>query len=280
LVEAIIESTCMSNIDDWGPGAITHMVTNPVFTILRTAKANALLLFPDGTHGVYLQADVHEAYRRLGCHRYTRPDPAAIPTRRSQKVKAWQEEQDPIFRKDLAAFHAADNVEENPPSLADANVSSSVSSRLPSHPPADYPLVPRAAWMREDDPRTDAEADADWRIAMQRLFPSEYAPPLPAWRQAQVDALSTPPTLLPPWPAPAWGANPQPEPSHEPDSYLSHRNGRRTAMIRAIDPDHLLRHEPPPAPGPRRLPTQDYASDDSLESYASSKRQQDRKSVV
>ena len=43
-------------------------------------------------------------------------------------------------------------------------------------------------------------------------------------------------------------------------------------MIRAIDPDHLLRHEPPPAPGPRLLPTQGYESDDSLESYASAKR--------
>ena len=48
-------------------------------------------------------------------------------------------------------------------------------------------------------------------------------------------------------------------------------------MIRAIDPDHLLRHEPPPAPGPRLPPTQGYASDDSLESYASAKRQHARK---
>jgi hypothetical protein len=48
-------------------------------------------------------------------------------------------------------------------------------------------------------------------------------------------------------------------------------------MIRAVDPDHLLRHEPPPAPGPRLPPTQGYASDDSLESYASAKRQHARK---
>jgi hypothetical protein len=276
LVEAIIESTCMSNVDDWGPDAITHMVANPVFTILRTAKANALLLFPDGTHGVYLQADVHEAYRRLGRQRHTRPDPAALPTRKNQRVKAAQAEQDEIFWKDLAVFNANSDVEEHSPSLSDANVSSSVPSRLPSNPPADYPLVPRAAWMREDDPRTDAEADADWRAAMQRLFPSEFAPPLPAWRQAQVDALPTPPTRPPPWPAPAWGANPQPEPSHEPDSYLSHRTGHRTVMIRAIDPDHLLRHEPPSAPGPRLRPTQGYESDDSLESYASHKSRRSR----
>jgi hypothetical protein len=48
-------------------------------------------------------------------------------------------------------------------------------------------------------------------------------------------------------------------------------------MIRAIEPDHLLRHEPPPAPGPHLPPTQAYASDDSLESYASAKRQRARK---
>ncbi len=271
LVEAIIESTCMSNIDDWGPDAIAHMVANPVFTILRTANANALLLFPDGTLGVYLQVDVHEAYRRLGRQHYTRPDPAALPTLKSHRVRLAQAEQDTVFWNDLAVFNADSNIEECPPALSDANVSSSVSARLPSNPPADYPLVPRAAWMRENDPRTDAEADADWRAAMKRLFPSEFAPPLPAWRQAQVDAISTPPTPPPPWPAPAWGANPNPELSHEPDSYLSHRNGRRTATIRATDPDHLLRHEPPPAPGPRLRPTLGYESDDSLESYASHK---------
>jgi hypothetical protein len=71
---------------------------------------------------------------------------------------------------------------------------------------------------------------------MERLLPSSIPPPLPAWRQAQVEASSIPPVLPPPWPAPAWGSNPALEPSHEPDSYLSHRNGRRTAMIRAIDP--------------------------------------------
>jgi hypothetical protein len=180
----------MSNVDDWGPEAIAHMVANPVFTILRTAKANALLLFPDGTHGVYLQADVHEAIRRLGRHHHTRPDPTALPARKNQRVKAAQAEQDAVFWKDLAVFNANSDVEECSPALSDANVSSSVPSRLPSNPPVDYPPVPRAAWMREDDPRTDAEADADWRNAMERLLPSSLPPPLPAWRQA---ALSTPP---------------------------------------------------------------------------------------
>ena len=41
-------------------------------------------------------------------------------------------------------------------------------------------------------------------------------------------------------------------------------------MIRAIDPDNLLKHEP--EPGQRPLPTKDYDSDDSPpESYASTK---------
>jgi hypothetical protein len=47
-------------------------------------------------------------------------------------------------------------------------------------------------------------------------------------------------------------------------------------MIRAIDPDHLLHHEPPPAPGPRLRSTQGYESDDSLESYASHKSRRSR----
>ncbi len=85
--------------------------------------------------------------------------------------------------------------------------------------------------MLEGDPRPDAEADADWRRAMERLLPSSIPPPLPAWRQAQVDALSTPPLSPPPWPAPAWGSTAHPEPSHEPDSYRAHRNGRRKVMI-------------------------------------------------
>ncbi len=170
-----------------------------------------------------------------------------------------------------------------PPTVpTDDRVSSSTQDPInpslhpPPTPPAVYPLVPRAAWMLEGDHRSDAEADADWRRAMEQLLPSSLPPSLPTWRQAQVDALLAPPLPPPPWPAPAWGSNPDIEPSHEPDSHLSRRNGRRTVMIRAIDPDHLLRHEPPPAPGPRRLPTQDYASDDSLESYASAKTRRTR----
>jgi hypothetical protein len=47
-------------------------------------------------------------------------------------------------------------------------------------------------------------------------------------------------------------------------------------MIRALDPDHLLRHEPPTAPGPHLMHTQGYESDDSLESYASTKSRRTR----
>ncbi len=42
-------------------------------------------------------------------------------------------------------------------------------------------------------------------------------------------------------------------------------------------PDHLLKHEPPTAPDPHPQPTKDYDSDDSLESYASTKKRRSRK---
>jgi hypothetical protein len=55
LIDAIIENTNMSDIDDWGPEAIALMVANPVFTILREAKFNTLVYFADGTHRVFLR---------------------------------------------------------------------------------------------------------------------------------------------------------------------------------------------------------------------------------
>ncbi len=54
LIEAIVESTCMNTLDGWGPEAISLMVNNPIFTILRTGNTNALVLFANGTHGVFL----------------------------------------------------------------------------------------------------------------------------------------------------------------------------------------------------------------------------------
>jgi hypothetical protein len=79
----------------------------------------------------------------------------------------------------------------------------------------------------------------------------QLLPPLPAWRQAQVDSLANAPPIPPArWTLPTWGSESSSEPSREPDTYLSHRNGRRTATIRALDPDNLLRHEPPPFPNP------------------------------
>jgi hypothetical protein len=171
------------------------------------------------------------------------------------------------------------------PALTDEFSSSSIATPgarpLPTGPrplptvsvPDSYPLVPRAPWMLEADTRTDVEADADWRKAMERLFPPTMAPPppLPAWRQAQRIALDRPPLPTSPWPPPPWGSSPATEQSHEPDSLSSRRNGPQVRMIRVLDPDHMFRHEPPPAPGPRPLPTRDYDSDDSLESYVSTK---------
>jgi hypothetical protein len=128
LIEAIVESTCISTLDHWGPEAIDLMVSDPAFTVLRNAKHNALLMWSDGTHGVFLRAEVDEAYERIGRQCYQRPDPAALPARRSQRFRS---------------------------------VSSSVTMRPLPTPPPDYPLVPRAPWMLEGDPRSDAEADAD-----------------------------------------------------------------------------------------------------------------------
>jgi hypothetical protein len=211
-------------------GALTRLnIWSPtLFTVLRTAHHNALLLFPDGTHGVYLQADVHEVYRRLGRQRYTRPDPATLPAR---KTKAQRLTNSDSHGSEWQRRQAMQQIEQRglkhqlmleitdppaPPVPTDDRVSSSTQDPPPT-PPSVYPLVPRAAWMLEGDSQSDAEANADWRRAMERLLPSSLPPPLPAWRQAQVNALSTPHTPPPPWPAPAWGSNPNPEPSHEPD---------------------------------------------------------------
>ena len=65
LIDAIIEHTNMSDIDNWGPEAIALMVANPVFTILREAKYNTLVYFADGTHRVFLRSEVDEARQQL-----------------------------------------------------------------------------------------------------------------------------------------------------------------------------------------------------------------------
>jgi hypothetical protein len=162
LIEAIIESTCMSCLNDWGPAAIEYMVANPVFTVLCTSHHNALLLFPDGTHGVYLQAEVHEVYRRLGRQRYSRPDPAALPARKTKAQRLssdshgieWQRRQamQPIEQRGLKHQLMLEITgPPAPPVPADDRVSSSTQDPPPP-PSAVYPLVPRAAWMLEGDP--------------------------------------------------------------------------------------------------------------------------------
>jgi hypothetical protein len=65
LIDAIIENTNMSDIDDWVPETIALMVANPVFTILREANYNALVYFADGTHRVFLRSEVDEARQLL-----------------------------------------------------------------------------------------------------------------------------------------------------------------------------------------------------------------------
>jgi hypothetical protein len=67
LVEAIVESTDINSVDNWGEPAIARMVSRPGFTILRTGDeiGTALILFPDRSFRVYFRDDVDEAFRRL-----------------------------------------------------------------------------------------------------------------------------------------------------------------------------------------------------------------------
>jgi hypothetical protein len=133
-------------------------------------------------------------------------------------------------------------------------------------PPADYPLVPRAPWMLEGDPRTDAEADADWRRAMTRLFPSATPPqesssasspaphhrpprpPLPhlglprtQWGDGpQVASPVVPPAALG-WHMPTWGGINSDQTEHEPEpqSWGSRRPPSRSSSDSAHeDPDY------------------------------------------
>jgi hypothetical protein len=295
LVEAIIESTCINTLDSWGAEAINRMTNNPIFTILHTGNGNALVMFSDGTHGVFLRSDVDAAYRWIGSTRpnsqalptrATKPrglisdpdsdgltlisDPdsdgdlppaipsdefsssAAAPPRRPPLPRSYIEFQRDTVRDatrylhydvwDLLApvefYNAVKDWEWNPetghipPTLSPSEFATAVrdctnatqsppapgarplpitsvhpdassSSSVPKH----YPLVPRAPWMLEGDAWTDDEVDADWRTAMEVLFPPTIAPtpPLPAWRQAQMADLNRPPPPPSPWPPPPWG---------------------------------------------------------------------------
>jgi hypothetical protein len=126
--------------------------------------------------------------------------------------------------------------------------------------------------MRDDDSPSDAVADDIWKRANAALFPpcSHPTPPPPDWRLAQETELNRP-VVPTPWTIPTWQPSSS-DPDREPAPrvpYLSHRRGYRTATIRALDPDNLLRHEPPPHPN-----TYDDDSNDSpRESFATAFRQ-------
>jgi hypothetical protein len=84
LVEAIIESSCMSTIDCYGPSGLRRLLANPGFTVLCIGTGTALVLLADGQHYVFLSADVDEAIRRLGpavALSHTLPYNNGIPTR-------------------------------------------------------------------------------------------------------------------------------------------------------------------------------------------------------
>ena len=152
----------MRTIDNWGPEVIALMVENPTFTSLRTANCNALVLFANGTHGVFLCSDVDEAYRQIGRRPFL--DPAALPARKTKKDVFWlpsgSESDDDPQPNDTdettgpAPTYGQRLMPTGPrlmptPDHHDPLDARSSSSSAPS--PADYPLVPRAPWMLDGD---------------------------------------------------------------------------------------------------------------------------------
>ncbi len=67
LIEAIIESTCINTVDNWGEPAIRMLTSNPGFTILRRGSklGTALVLFPDRRFRVYFTCDIDDALSRM-----------------------------------------------------------------------------------------------------------------------------------------------------------------------------------------------------------------------
>jgi hypothetical protein len=66
------------------------------------------------------------------------------------------------------------NPEPTPPNEPDQDETDPTPpSVLPHHA---QPLVPRAAWLMEDDDRSDEQADADWRRACDSLLGTQLAP--------------------------------------------------------------------------------------------------------
>jgi hypothetical protein len=66
-VEAITESTCINDVDDWGEPAICMLTSNPGFTILRRGAklGTALVLFPDRRFRVFFTCDIDDALNRM-----------------------------------------------------------------------------------------------------------------------------------------------------------------------------------------------------------------------
>jgi hypothetical protein len=199
---------------------------------LHTGNANALVMFSDGTHGVF------RPNSRALSTRATKPRefqwvpsdsdsdcelPPAIPSDEFSSSSATVPPRAPLPHT-YAEFQQHEQTQTPPVSgarplptgprplpttsvPADASPSSSIT--------AHYLLVPRATWMMDGDAWTDADADAAWRTATESLFPpiAESNPPLPAWRQAQVAALNRPLLpLSPTWPPPPWGSTLLPNP--------------------------------------------------------------------
>jgi hypothetical protein len=260
LVEAIIESTCMYTVDDWGTSARRMLTANPDFVVLRTGHGTALVLFSNGDYRVFLSVDVDAAYAAIGPPHATS---SLLPVHNRNRARMRglpsdtdSDEEDPTPADESSSIEPrfAQMSPALPSSPALSN--STMSPALPSSPalpnftmspalttsPATA-LTMRAPWMRDADPRPDAVADATWQHANDALFPPRQPPPdPPAWRQAQAAELARP-VIPTPWTLPTFHASSSAETDPECEPH-PHRRSYRTVMIRALDPDHLLRHEP------------------------------------
>jgi hypothetical protein len=134
LREAISTSTDMLMIDYSDEDAFEILFSDPFFEILRQTRHTSLVLFSGGIHGVFFTSEVDIARAH---HARSLPQPTDPPSRilaTDDGSRLLSSEEISTLATEVDAFARA-----LAPSL---------------HPPGpSTPLVPRAPWMREADPR-------------------------------------------------------------------------------------------------------------------------------
>ncbi len=134
LREAIIESTDMLMIDYSDDDALDILYADPFFEILRQTRHTSLVLFSGGIHGVFFTSEVDQA-RAHHALPPAAPETATLMTDDGSR---------PLSPSELATLTT--------------EVDSLVASLQLPEPTT--PLIPRAPWTREGDPRSEADADA------------------------------------------------------------------------------------------------------------------------